>query len=229
MSVIYKINKKDWLQVFSACLGKVMVIQQNAGKYVVKGQNWNVDFSKGIIAFGNDIYPVQFIGSESNQSDTWNWGWNNVNNFDDSLLSLANEMLEIGMKWELDPLRVAQFNLNDVFNGHTLSIVACGLSHNDYFYYKGPHGKGAVMMAVGNVPNNVFTPIDIQEFANLTMQCVQQFPVDHKIFVEALLEWNKTDFTWDNDTLIAHFKQDLFISFEQSQEHYRITAMNTKK
>lgn len=68
------INKSDWLQVFSAYLGKAMVIQNNAGKYVVKDRNWNVDFGQGYIAFGEDKYPVQFIGSESNSSNSWMWG-----------------------------------------------------------------------------------------------------------------------------------------------------------
>lgn len=228
IKVIDTINKSDWLKVFSACLGKVMVIQQNAGKYVVKDQNWNVDFSKGIISFGNDTYPVQLIGSESNSSNTWMWGWNNVNNFPESLVSLANEMLSKGDEWELDPLRVPQFDLNDVFNGHNLSIVACGISKDDYFYYRGPHNGGAVFLAVGNVPAEVFAPINISEFANLTMQCVQQFPIDHKIFVESLLQWNRTKYDWEGDVLEAHFQQDLYVTFEQSGEYYRITAMNTK-
>ena len=108
------INKSDWLQVFSACLGKAMVIQNNAGKYVVKDRNWNVDFSQGYIAFGEDKYPVQFIGSESNSSNSWMWGWNNINNFPSQLITLANEMLDKGEEWSLDPLRVPQFDLNDI-------------------------------------------------------------------------------------------------------------------
>lgn len=226
--VLDAIEKSDWLKVFSACLGKMMVIQNNASQYVVKGRNWNVDFAQGYIAFGDERYPVQFIGSESSNSNTWMWGWNNINNLSSTLLILANEMLEKGSEWELDPLRVEQFDLNDVFNGHNLSIVACGLSDDDYFYYRGPHGEGAVFMAVGNVPLEVFKPVDIQEFANLTVQCIQQFPIDHKIFVESLLEWNKTNYEWNDNVLVAHFLQDLFLTFEKNGEYERITAINTK-
>ena len=156
------------------------------------------------------------------------WGWNNINNFPSQLITLANEMLNKGEEWSLDPLRVPQFDLNDVFNGHTLSIVACGLNKDDCFYYRGPHGGGAVFMAVGNVPQEVFQPANISEFANLTVQCIQQYPVDHKIFTESLLQWNRTKYDWDGDTLIAHFGQDLYISFEQSGDYYRITEINTK-
>ena len=216
-----------WINVFSACLGKAMVIQQNAAKYVVKGRNWNVDFSKGTISFGDDAYPVQFIGSESGSSNTWMWGWNNINHFPESVISLANEMLAKGEEWNLDPLKVPNFALNDMLNGHTLSIVACGISKDNYFYYRGPHSGGAVLLAVGNVPTEVYTPVNIGEFANLTMQCIQQYPVDHKIFAESLLQWNKTSYDWDGDTLVAHFQQDLYITFGQNGEHYCITSMRT--
>lgn len=229
INVIDTIDKSDWLQVFSYCLGKMMVIQNNASEYVVKNQNWNVDFSKGVIAFENDEYPVQFIGSESNISNTWNWGWNNINKFQDSILILANETLVNGFEFNLNALKFAQFELDDTYNGHHLAIVACALSKDDYFYYRGPHGKGAVLMAVGNLPKEVFSPINLTEFINLTMQCIHQFTIDHKIFVEALLEWNKTSYTWKKDGLIAHFNQDLSISFEKINDLYRITQINTDK
>lgn len=119
--------------------------------------------------------------------------------------------------------------MNEIFNGHYLAIVACGISKEKYFYYRGPHAGGAILMAVGNVPKEVYQPIDMSEFANLTMQCIQQFPVDQKIFVESLLQWNKTAYEWQGDILIAHFKQDLYITFERKEEYYRITAMKTKK
>lgn len=226
--VIDFIDKSSWIKVFSTCLGKMMVIQNNASEYVVKGRNWYVDFEQEYIAFGDDKYPVQFIGSESGVSNTWMWGWNNINNFPENLISLSNEMLRKGEEWNLEPLKIAQFELDDTFNGHNLSIVTCGLSDEKYFYYRGPHAEGAVFMAVGNVPETVFQPIEIKQFVELTMQCIEQFPIDHKIFVESLLQWNKTAYNWDGNTLIANFSKNLHITFEQSGEYHRITAMKTK-
>lgn len=224
------IDKSNWLDVLSACLGKMMVIQNNAAKYVVKNRNWNVDFSKGYITFGDDRYTVQFIGSESNSSDTWMWGWNNINHFSESIIALSKETLSKGKKWDLEPLKTSQFDLNNIFNGHTLSIVACGLSDTDYFYYRGHHDAGAIFMAVGNAPKEVFSPVDISEFANITMQCIKQYPINHKIFVESFLKWNKTNFEWnsDNKELVAHFEQDLYIEFETNEEFSRIVGMKTR-
>ena len=83
-------DKSNWFQVFSACLGKVMTIQDACAEQVVKGQGWNVDFSAGTLSFGRDSYPLQFIGSEANSDNTWLWGWKNVNGFDERLLRLTN-------------------------------------------------------------------------------------------------------------------------------------------
>lgn len=227
-SILDAINKSDWMQVFSAILGKMMVIQNNASEYVVKNRNWNVNFAEGYIAFGEDRYPVQLIGSESSISNTWNWGWNNVNHFDDHLITLANEILDKGENWQLDPLRMAQFELNDIFNGHYLAIVACGISDDQYFYYRGPHDKGAVLMAVGNLPKEVFSAIDMQEFVNLTLQCLEQFPIDHKIFVEGLLQWNKTPYYWKKNILTCCFSNELYLTFEKVDNHYRLISMKNK-
>ena len=219
---------KEWLALFSACLGRMMVMQQNAYEHIIKDQDWNVDLSEGSITFGSNKYPVQFIGSESDISNTWMWGWNNVNNFPDHVLDLAYEMLETGNELELDPFRLAQFELDEVFNGQSLSIVACGISKNEYFYFRCPHSNGAALLAVGNLPKEVFTSVGAIEFANLTMQCVQQYYIDHKFFVESLLKWNETAFEWNGDVLTAHFDQELNITFEQSGEQYRIINMNIR-
>ena len=222
------IDMSSWIQVFSACLGKMMVIQNNASDYIVKGRGWNVDFSNRSLYFGEDEYKIQFIGSESSSTNTWMWGWNNINNFSEETLVLSNEMLKKGSSWNLEPLTIAQFETNELINGHTLSIVACGLSEENYFYYRGPHSGGAAYLAVEYTEKDVLKKANLSLFAQITMECVKQYPVDHKIFAESLLQWNKTPYKWEGDTLIARFPQELYIGFEQKGDFYRIVSLRTK-
>lgn len=221
------IDTEDWFQVFSACLGKMIAIQNACSEIVVKGQNWNVDFSKGVIIFGNKEYPLQFIGSESTSSNTWMWGWENINGFSESIIKLARNTKEIGEQWNLEPLTTESFELDDTFNGHTLSIVTCGLSEK-YCYYRGPHAKGAILVAFSGVPDNVFMPVDIHKFISITTQCIEQWYIDHKIFVEGFLLWNNTKYEWKDLVLTAHFQQDLKIEFEQTDDTLRICSIQTK-
>ncbi|WP_258875920.1 hypothetical protein [Fusobacterium hwasookii] len=48
-----------WNEIFSANLGKIMAIQIACAEHVVKNRDWNVDFDRGIISFGNDEYPYE--------------------------------------------------------------------------------------------------------------------------------------------------------------------------
>ncbi len=221
------LDTQNWSQVFSACLGKMMAIQTACSEIVVKGQDWNVDFSEGTIRFGSQKYPLQFIGSESAASNTWLWGWENINGFSEKMIQIARHTKEIGTLWKLDPLTTAEFTLDDTFNGHNLSIVTCGLAEK-YCYYRGPHSGGAIFVAFSGVPDHVFAPVDIHTFLSITTQCIQQFHINHKIFVESFLLWNNTKYDWNGYTLTAHFQPDLKIEFEQVGDFWRICSMTNK-
>ena len=213
-----------WNDVFSANLGKIMAIQIACAEYVVKNRDWNVDFDRGIISFGNDEYPLQFLGSEANSSNTWLWAWENINGFDDKIISLAREIKAKGEKLNLEALTTAEINISDELNGHTLSIVACGLADKNYCYYRGPHSGGAIFVAFDGVDERVFAPINEKDFADIVVNSIQQFPLNHKIFVESFLEWNKTKYKWKENTLIVDFEnsQKLEIDFEEKSELARI-------
>ena len=213
-----------WNEIFSANLGKIMAIQTACAKYVVKNRDWNVNFNRGIISFGNDEYPLQFLGSEATSSNTWLWAWENINEFDDKIISLAREIKAKGEKLNLEALTTAEIEITDELNGHILSIVACSLADKKYCYYRGPHSGGAIFVAFDGVDEKVFTPVDAKELADIVVRCIQQFSLNHKIFVESFLEWNKTKYKWKENTLIADFgnSQKLEIDFEEKSELARI-------
>lgn len=227
--IFHEIDKSDWVQVFSACLGKMRVIQNNASDCIVKGRGWNADFAKRTISFGEDEYKIQLIGSESHSDRTWMWGWNNSNQFSDETIVLAREMLQLGQEIRLEPLTIPTFGTDDVINGHTISMVACGLSEENYFYYRGPYAGGAVYMAVEFAEKDVLKKANITLFAQITMECIRQYLVDQKIFVESLLQWNHTPYSWNGNLLTARFPQELLIQFEQKDGQYRIISMKTKQ
>lgn len=221
----YSLDKSNWYQVYSACLGRAMAVQKACAEQVVKNQNWNVDFGEGTLAFGKKKYPVQFIGSEANSDDSWLWGYDNINGFADSLLKLADEVKEIGERWNLEPLKTPGFPLDDTLNGHNLSMVACGISKENYCYYRGPHEGGAILMAFSGVPDSVFAPVDAAKFSRIVMECIGQFQVEHKIFVESFLMWNGTKYEWQENQIMAHFSRDVCIAFEQVEEWMRISEI----
>ncbi len=221
------LDRGNWFQVFSACLGKMMAIQTACSELVVKGQDWNVDFAEGTIRFGNRAYPIQFLGSESTADNTWLWGWENINGFSEEIIQLAQKTKEKGERFGLKPLTTAEFALDDTCQGHNLSIVTCGLAEK-YCYYRGPHAGGAIFVAFSGVPEEVFVPVDMHKFISITAQCMQQFPIDHKLFAEGFLSWNRTEYDWNGHTLTAHFHEDLYMELEQAGECLRICSMTNR-
>ena len=217
-----------WNEIFSANLGKIMAIQIACAEHVVKNRDWNVDFDRGIISFGNDEYPLQFLGSEATSSNTWLWAWENINEFDDKIISLAREIKAKGEKLNLEALTTAEIDINDELNGHTLSIVACGLADKNYCYYRGPHSGGAILVAIDGVDETVFSSVSAKDFVDITIKCIQQFSLNHKIFVESFLEWNKTKYKMQGDTIIADFEKDgkLMIELEKIENNFRIIKIN---
>ena len=213
-----------WNEIFSANLGKIMAIQIACAEHVVKNRDWNVDFDRGIISFGKDEYPLQFLGSEATSSNTWLWAWENINEFDDKIISLAREIKAKGEKLNLEALTTAEIDISDELNGHTLSIVACGLADKNYCYYRGPHSGGAILVAIDGVDEKVFSSVSAKDFVDITIKCIQQFSLNHKIFVESFLEWNKTKYKLQGDTIIADFEKDgkLMIELEKIENNFRI-------
>lgn len=221
------IDKESWYEVLSASLGQVLAAQTACAEKIVKNKEWELDLKTGTIKFGEDEFPVQLIGSESKESNTWLWGWENVNNIDEEFLTLANDMKIKGEEWELVGLTTPEFDIDDMYNGHTASVVTCALSENNICYYRCVHENGAIFVAFSNVSEEVFAPVGIEKFVNITIQAIKQVDIDHRIFIKSFLKWNKTLFEEFEDGITAHFPENLFISFEQTEDGERISNIRT--
>lgn len=229
MEIFSHIDTSDWNQVLSACIGRSMIIQENGRGCVVKGRGWHLDFKDGAVFFGESQYPARFLGTESKKSSSFMWAWNNINQLEDHMLTTANEAKAYGEKWNLKELCTPQLELSPTVNGQTLAMVACTLSSEACFFYRAPHYDGAIFVSVEDLPKEIYQRISIGRFASLTAECFELYPVDHKIFIESTLQWNKTPYTWVDDThLTARFPQELFVTFEKNDSGYRLASMTTK-
>lgn len=128
----------------------------------------------------------------------------------------------------MEALTTAEIDITDELNGHNLSIVACGLADENYCYYRGPHSEGAIFVAFSGVTEKVFSPVDAKKFIDITMKCIQQFSLNHKIFIENFLEWNKNRYEWQENSIAAYFENSgkLKIEFEKVEDNFRIKNIN---
>lgn len=223
------IDKSNWFEVYSVCFGKVAAMQTACEEQIVEGNKWSADLSRGTITFGSQEYPVQVIGSEGIRTNSWQWEYKNINNLSPKVLKLAHEAEKFGIKWNLAPLVVPDIELDEVFNGENFSIVACGISKENYCYFPAPTEKGTVYLAFSELPESIYSSLDVNRFAQIAAYCLQEYHVEHRIFVESFLIWNGTDYDFDGDDIIAYFDQDTRIRFvyERVEEFWRVREIHS--
>ncbi len=217
----YEINRGDLVDVFSACLGRSLVIQKSCAEIIGDG-DWSLQFSAGQIRFGGKVYPLQLIGTESNVSNTWLWGWDNVNHFPESVVALAGKVKQFGEQFGLAELKNPQLKLNEQNNGQLLSAVACGLTDENYCTFRVPHDAGVIWTAFSNLPS--IPTVDAATFLSLSLNAIQNFDLKHRIFIEGFLRWNGTPYeTPSAERIVAKFAQPVTIDFDDLG---RIISMN---
>ena len=219
----YVSDFSDFHQVFSATLGKMATVQ-NRFADIVGNLDWNADFDSCEIAFGDQIYKIQLIGSESDVSDTWLWGFANQSGLSPEATAFSHDILRAGREWGLQAFSEPSFELDETFNGHTLCIAACGAADENLCYYGCRHDKGCAFVAIMDAPDLLFEPLSTHEFVKIASDCIQDFDVDHKIFIKSFLEFNGVKFDENTqkggflkkgkDEIVAKFDKELLIKFD---------------
>ncbi len=207
------VDKSSWSELFSASLGRAMLLQKRLLKQVVEASKWQADFESGKIYFDEKEFDMQFIGSESFSSNTWLWGYENVNGFAERLLDLANRAHEFGEKFGLDAFSTAQFELDEEINGHTLSMVACVALGEELSYYKIDYDGGAAYVAFR--AESIFKePVLTSEVVSVVNECISAYELDHKIFIKGLLLGCGIKFDENPNEIVAKFKDELSFKFD---------------
>ncbi|ORI02531.1 DUF6882 domain-containing protein [Campylobacter concisus] len=215
------VDKSNWSELFSACVGKATLLQKRAFKLLVEGSNWQVDFDSGKIYFDEHEFDMQFIGSESFSSNTWLWGYENINGFDDRLLELANKAREFGEKFGLSVFGTPQFELDENFNGHTISMVACA-AFDEQNYYRIEYEGGAAYVAFRS--DVVFEePVLANELLSVVNECLSTYELDRKIFVKGLLLSCDMKFSESPNEIVAN-KNELSFKFDELNRLINISS-----
>ena len=207
------IDKGSWMQLFSACVGRSMLLQKRVLRLLVQDSKWQADFESGKIYFDEYDFDMQFIGSESFSSNTWLWGYENINGFDEQLLGLANRAREFGEKFGLETFSTTQFELDEEINGHTISLVACVALGEELSYYRIDYDGGAAYVSFR--AEAIFKePVLANEVISVVNECISAYELDHKLFIKGLLLSCGIKFDEKFNEIVAKFKDELNFKFD---------------
>ena len=222
--IFEKFEKDQSIDVVSENLGKMIAIEGNYENYILRDNNWIVDLLEGCIYSGDEKYPIQIIGISSLKEDgngIWTWAWEYSDNFNENLLTFANNIKWIGRDLKLGVFYKSKLKLSDEVNGNILSAIACGISEEnlafDNINMVQTEIQGTLYYAIKDLPDEVFSPVNLREFSDITVSCIDMYTLNHKLFIESFLKWNKTKYKWQDNSIIADFGKDgeLKIDFEK--------------
>jgi hypothetical protein len=189
-------------------------------------RNWSVDIQQGTCGFGDDLsFPLQLLGTEAEDSDTWLWAWaNEASNLPTALLQSCNALKELGVKLGIRELTERSFPL-DVASGHTLASIASGMD-GQCCYYRGPYPGGALFFLVKDVPAELLRPVPAERAISVMGEVISQFEVNHRTMVESFLKSQGFALAGGSGQLSATRDADnIVLSFDNLQ---RLTGIEGK-
>ncbi|MBE6889203.1 MAG: hypothetical protein E7485_04235 [Ruminococcaceae bacterium] len=198
-------DKSDFLSLLSLSAGYSIACQNKMGELVIGDNGWNVDIKGGTIRFGERVFKSGVLGSESHESGTWLWGWANTEGGLPEIASAPSRRAKKLLPNVAEFIN-GKFMLDELHTGHNLAMVCCGISEDAMCYYRCPYNGGAAFVTVSGLPEEVFSPLPIQEFVNQYMQIVSSLYCDHRLLAAGFLFQNGNDFQIERDSIAAKFE-----------------------
>lgn len=182
--------------------------RQNRLSELVGEQDWLLDTESAIITFGQDMaFSVQYLGTESEITNTWLWAdANSRSAFPAASLELCRKVRALGCSAGIEEFGTDHFPFVAEVGrptGHTLAMVAISLAGASA-YYRGPHEAGTVFVAMSDPRIDAQPDLDrdgfLAAFNNLMWQ-----PGDmKKRIVSYLSEKGYINSEFDGPKLVCH-------------------------
>ena len=206
-------------EALSENLGRVLAIQDNFNEKIFTSADWTVNLDDNTFSNAKEKYPIEFIGTailKENGETIWIW--------EDS--SLATEIQTTAGNNAIPILTYNSFELPKNMSANAFVSLACGILYDKIAFSGIDYAEkgGMYYFVVSKLPEKVFSPVGIKKFADITELAIKNYNIDHKIFIENFLDWNKTKYEWQGDKIIADFGNEdkLEIQFEKIEDEYRI-------
>jgi hypothetical protein len=137
-----------WIKHAAASFDKQIYFDVMLGKL-----GWGLDLSTGVIAFRRPHeeplqLSFQVLGTESEDSDTFLWGWaNSAQGFSNELLLTSLELKVQGERLGVTEFTTPELPLSRVVNGARISAVASGLCRAGC-YVRAAYPRGALFLLI---------------------------------------------------------------------------------
>lgn len=197
-------DRSSFFDLLSLSVGRSIITQDAMGELVIGDNGWNVDVKSGTIRFGEQTFRSGVLGSESESSGTWLWGWANT---ESGLPEIASAPSRRAKKLlpECPEFINGKFSLDELHTGHNLSMVCCGVSEKQLCYYRCNYNGGAAFVTVEGLPEEVFAPVSAEQLLRRYMEIISVFYCDHRLLAAGMLYQNGNDIETIENIITASF------------------------
>jgi hypothetical protein len=168
---------------------------------------WLFDKNQGTLRFGDlCTLPVQILGTESEGTGTWLWGWANAaSGIPGSLLASAERLKSVGEAQGLSALTTPHFPIAPDLNGHVLSLIGTVLAKADG-YYRCAYPQGAMYVLVFKLPlPPLGERVDPTTIVTVFLELMGQYSLDHYKAFLAYLEQHGLTYSPSGKGIIVRF------------------------
>ena len=136
MKVIEKpitIEKEDSFKMILSKYGALALDKQENLSELIGDEIGDLDIEKGILSFGDIVFPVQVLGFFSQDLRQWSWAWDNEEIFGENLIKSSKQMKAIGDEFDIPAFNSTAIN-SDFNDCHTLAMVSTSILNMDAYY-----------------------------------------------------------------------------------------------
>lgn len=187
-----KFDKNSFFDLVSLSAGAATARQLAMGERVIGKSGWNVDVRNGKISFGDRSFDSGVLGTESESSLTWLWGWANKESGLPERAAAPARRASKTLK-SVPEFANASFRLDELHTGHNIAMVSCCVSEKNVCYYRCPYDGGALFVQISGLPDEIFAPLPPEALARHYMEVIRSFYCDHRLLAAGMLWLNGYD------------------------------------
>ena len=127
------IEKEDSFKMILSKYGALALDKQENLSELIGDEIGDLDIEKGILSFGDIVFPVQVLGFFSQDLRQWSWAWDNEEIFGENLIKSSKQMKAIGDEFDIPAFNSTAIN-SDFNDCHTLAMVSTSILNMDAYY-----------------------------------------------------------------------------------------------
>lgn len=187
----------------AASFDKQIYLEAMLGK-----SGWAFDLNSGVLAFRRpheeDLQlNVQVLGTESEDSHTWLWGWANPSGIPETLLRSANELKALGATANVPELVTAELPITPRMTPQRIAMVACGVQRAACFF-RASYPRGALYLLIKDPRYKRSITRPIPRIARVFPMFLSDYAVaDQRTALISYLRFYRLDVQEENRRIVA--------------------------